>query len=341
MWLRLCACILGAPLLWLSTPVAQVVGVRLYRFWPSWSLPLLGGFAITAPQKPTELIQYSFTAGVLVAYLLVAFRQIEVVNGERRKLLIDRAGERFRLSLVVCGFLVVSVLLCIFAARSLTATGLFVECWIWLAFAVSPFVPAYRRKQGLIAGTLASGAPGKCPVHVERDCGPQKALANWAPRVLLSVVVCAGAAMLIVALWPFLTGRLVILNEYPDLREYVKVAGTNGKFVSQSVFIATNSIGGLVPYEPLRDKGQSPKLPAGMAVKLGWNSQLASFLSLRGQQAIYDVTLGAVVFIGDYNASDIAALKACAVGATERRRVEAFAIASRRRMNLIQFYSPA
>lgn len=163
----------------------------------------------------------------------------------------------------------------------------------------------------------------------------------WAPRIVVSVVVVALAAAFLMALWPFLTGRLVIVNEYPDLQEYVSIPGTGDTFTQQSAFIATSAVGGLVPYEPLRDKGRSPRLPTGTAVRLRWNSRLEKFLETRGQQSVYDVTRGAVVFIGDYSASDIVALKACAVGATERRRVDTFAMATRRRIDLIRAYPPA
>lgn len=338
-WLRLLAYALAFPIIWLSGPLASYIGTSLSG-WPLLHPHLLGGFIISAPQKPFELLQYACAAATLAAYILITSRQVARTNGEDRRLFADVLSERFGLPLVVLAGVVVAATLCVLARGYILLPGLIVDCFVWLAVAVPPFLPISLHK----AGESVGAGPGEGATAAAADepvDGRERPGLKWAARVAAVLVVLVLGSAFVWALWPFLSGRLVVVNEFPDLREYVRIPYTNGALTEQNAFIAATGVGGLVPYDPARDQGRSPSLPSGTAVKLSMSPPLQRFLLTHPSQAIYDATRGSVVLIGSLAPSDVAALRACAVGAREKKRVDAFLPAAQRRLAFIQSYPAA
>ena len=85
--------------------------------------------------------------------------------------------------------------------------------------------------------------------------------------------------------YPFIHGRIFILNDYLDVPEYTMV---DGKYVDNASFIRAHKIGKLNKYDPRIDQGRSPKVIEGLSLKTEPTQDLLMFVHKHSDRYFYD-----------------------------------------------------
>ena len=114
-------------------------------------------------------------------------------------------------------------------------------------------------------------------------------------------------AQLCAMVLPFLHGEILMMNEYMDVPEQTQLGST---YISNTEYINSHSLGGLLKYDPDRDLGATPIPRPGTFVKLPRTALLAEYIERNSTKYYYHSALQALVIHGQMTAEERSELSA-------------------------------
>lgn len=106
---------------------------------------------------------------------------------------------------------------------------------------------------------------------------------------------------------PFLQGELLMMNEFMDVPEQT-LMGT--EYVSNTEYINAHELGGLLKYEPEKDRGMSPTPRKGTFIEMPRTAFLDDFIQRNKTKNFYSQSLQALVIHGAMTSDERAELSA-------------------------------
>lgn len=243
--------VLAFPLFKLARLLASEAGALVQSVMAP-EIHFLDGFGLSSPTKPEELLHY--VLGIAALFVYAAF--IHRLNNSS----VGRSGAR---SACEEGGVLAQVPLApgiaaVVAAMSVgAATPIGITVLAWLIWVLAVFAP----------------------------------YANWrpfpSPYVISAGLLVGLSGLFLVALWPFVSARLPILNEYPEFKEVTRLEKP-GETVANREFIARNRLGGMLPYDPDRHGGEDPPEIKASAFATPRTAALDRFIRKNSSAVAYD-----------------------------------------------------
>ena len=276
---------------------AGLLAKRTITNYYEWAVPFF------FPNKPQQFI--FFVATGLCLFLFYSWLYVLLKNrngvGPATYHMATFPSKGFILIYVILPLMINGIVLAGFpsAPRPRLPLSAYLLMLLWFGAVMMPFVPSF-------------GAANETFRHVKERLWQGTAGVNDRLSRRLYVwsvggLVFLSFAQLCAVFLPFLRGEILMMNEYMDVPEQTQLGGT---YISNTQYINSHSLGGLLKYDPERDLGDSPIPSHGTYVELPMTALLAEFIERNSTKYYYNLALQAVVIHGLMTADERSELSA-------------------------------
>ncbi len=244
-----------------------------------WALPWV------FPAKPRELV---FVVGVWISlflYYAVLYLCVPKAGGVNAIWEERRANKKLFSFAWVLLFGINALILAWFRGKNNTVISVtsFVLVLVWIIFVALPFF-AVASPRGV---TFRSSLTFQRLIGMANKCGQSRQV--FVSAVCVLSLICLHFGFIF---FPFIRGDLRIINEYLDIPEDTYLGET---LVSNTEYINTHELAGLNKYDPIVDRGSTPKPSPGMYALLPKTDSLESFINDHHTAYYYNNALQALV----------------------------------------------
>lgn len=274
---------------------AALLGGRRTTAFYDWALPFF------FPNKPQQMMFFlGAGAGLFIYYAVVYFLTRKESEGRPANYaMADVWSLRFIFFYIILPVIINAVVIVCFpsVARPRIPFSAYLLIVLWLSAVFLPFYPPLDEIKARYRSIL-----GKCLQLAERV---NERLDKWAYRLSVACLVIFSFIQILSIFLPFLQGELLMMNEFMDVPEQT-LLGT--QYVPNTEYINAHELGGLLKYEPTKDRGASPIPRNGTFVEMPRTALLEDFIKRNKTQYSYSSPLRALVIHGEMTADERAEL---------------------------------